>query len=131
MDDKTKRKINKVTLTVTGSILLLIIIIVIATSGGEKKEKQPEPFMNLKHAWTIARELVKERLKSPSTADFPWEPVGYKMESDSVILLQGFVDSQNSFGAEIRTKFIIKLKYYGGDWADSRRWQQLDFVVLE
>lgn len=50
-------------------------------------------------------EKVKELLKSPSTAKFPniteW---GFSKEKN-IITVQGYVDSQNSFGAELRNKF--------------------------
>ena len=48
---------------------------------------------------------VKELLKSPSTAKFPnileW---GFKKEKN-VVTVQGYVDAQNGFGAEIRSEF--------------------------
>ena len=48
---------------------------------------------------------VKEVLKSPSTAKFPniyeW---GFSKEKN-IVTVQGYVDSQNSFGAELRSKF--------------------------
>lgn len=48
---------------------------------------------------------VEEILKSPSTAKFPnileW---GFKKEKN-IVIVQGYVDSQNGFGAEIRSKF--------------------------
>ena len=50
-------------------------------------------------------EKVKETLKSPSTAKFPniteW---GFK-EEKNILTVQGYVDAQNSFGAELRSKF--------------------------
>ncbi len=48
---------------------------------------------------------VEEVLKSPSTAKFPnileW---GFKKEKN-IVTVQGYVDSQNGFGAEIRSNF--------------------------
>ena len=48
---------------------------------------------------------VKEVLKSPSTAKFPnileW---GFKKEKN-IVTVQGYVDAQNDFGAEIRSDF--------------------------
>ena len=50
-------------------------------------------------------EKVKSILKSPSTANFPnilsW---GFKKEKN-IVTVQGYVDAQNSFGAEIRSTF--------------------------
>ncbi|WP_339897884.1 hypothetical protein [uncultured Gilvimarinus sp.] len=57
---------------------------------------------------------VKKQLKSPSTADFPPPMNG----SDVTVNYQGdcrhkvwaYVDSQNSFGATIRTKYYMELQ---------------------
>ncbi len=51
------------------------------------------------------QDKIKEVLKSPSTAKFPnileW---GFKKEKN-IVIVQGYVDAQNSFGAEIRSTF--------------------------
>lgn len=56
--------------------------------------------------WMVqCEDKVKEVLKSPTTAKFPsitnW---GFKKEKN-IVTIQGYVDSQNSFGAEIRSEF--------------------------
>lgn len=53
----------------------------------------------------LCEEKVKDILKSPSTAKFPnYTKWGFKKEKN-IFTVQGYVDSQNSFGAEIRSKF--------------------------
>lgn len=51
------------------------------------------------------QEIVKETLKSPSMAKFPsileW---GFSKEKN-IVTVQGYVDAQNSFGAEVRSTF--------------------------
>lgn len=53
----------------------------------------------------LCEEKVKSVLKSPSTAKFPsilnW---GFKKEKN-ITTVQGYVDAQNGFGAEIRSNF--------------------------
>lgn len=75
-------------------------------------------------AWTYAGEFVKKRLKSPSTASFgsflggtyqdPLECV--TAESDGVYHVLGWVDSQNGFGATVRTEFSLRLRDEGKSW---------------
>lgn len=58
---------------------------------------------------------VKEGLKSPSTAKFP----GQIFESDKwsvgrykdIVQVRAYVDSQNSFGAVIRSDFVVEMDY--------------------
>jgi len=131
MDTQTKRKINKITYSIIFGILLIWIVVGVATcGGGDDKEKIVKSEVTNSRGWQIAKSMVKDKLKSPSTADFPYAEDGYKIEKDSVIIIQGHVDSQNSFGAMIRMNFVIKMQYTGGDWADRRNWQELDFVNL-
>lgn len=54
---------------------------------------------------SLCQEKVKETLKSPSTAKFPvYTEWGFKQEKN-IFTVQGYVDAQNSFGAETRSKF--------------------------
>ena len=48
---------------------------------------------------------VEEILKSPSTAKFPSIDKWGMQKEKNKVTIQGYVDSQNSFGAELRSKF--------------------------
>lgn len=53
----------------------------------------------------LCQEKVKEVLKSPSTAKFPnYTEWGFMQEKD-IFTVQGYVDAQNGFGAEVRSTF--------------------------
>jgi hypothetical protein len=53
----------------------------------------------------LCEDKVKEILKSPSTAKFPnYTEWGFRQEMN-IFTIQGYVDAENSFGAEIRSKF--------------------------
>jgi len=57
-------------------------------------------------AVTSAQNLVKDELKSPSTAKFPWEDTEYTVKRNgSDWQVNGYVDAQNSFGAVVRTNW--------------------------
>ena len=62
----------------------------------------------------MSEDFVTSCLKSPSTADFPWK-------AESVIRdgtgwrVNSYVDSQNSFGAMIRSHYTCVLENIGGD----------------
>ncbi len=69
-------------------------------------------------AWAYMQLFVEKRLKSPSSADFPFggssrhvTPLGggrYKVDS--------YVDAQNSFGAQLRRHFEGVIKRVPGGW---------------
>ena len=60
----------------------------------------------IKHI-AAAKEVVKSRLKSPTTAEFSDVKAS---KSNGVITVSGKVDSQNSFGAMIRNNFIVQFE---------------------
>ncbi|MCX2679116.1 hypothetical protein OOZ15_04110 [Galbibacter sp. EGI 63066] len=79
-------------------------------STGERKQD------NKMLAYNYAEDFVKKRLKSPSTAKFP----GLYEKSKHVTPLGGreykinsWVDSQNGFGAMIRSNFSCKIIFEG------------------
>jgi hypothetical protein len=66
-----------------------------------------------------AEEYVKQCLKAPSTAKFP----GHILEADKwsvgrkkdLVQVKSYVDSQNSFGAMIRSDFVVQFNYKSGN----------------
>ena len=103
--------------------IVVSIIMVIATS-----EKQPPSIDQLsREAYFLSQRIVKENLKSPSTANFPIDDYKGWLVKDSVVLIKGYVDSQNGFGATVRSKFTIKWQYLGGDLDKLDSWKYLTF----
>jgi len=65
-------------------------------------------------ARVAAKLFVKDRLKAPSTARFG--TLTATESYDGSYLVSGYVDSQNSFGAMIRTYFSCTVEYDDGKW---------------
>jgi len=64
-------------------------------------------------ALTAAQLEVRENLKTPSTAEFPWVKAEDVVEQidDNTFFVKGYVDSENSFGAMIRTYFTCTVDF--------------------
>lgn len=61
--------------------------------------------------WGMAESAVKDKLRAPSTADFPWySEFKVRSEGDNVFTISSYVDAQNGFGAMIRSDFTVKIK---------------------
>lgn len=58
-------------------------------------------------------EFVRDRLKSPSTAHFPADTSSHVGNQWTV---RGSVDSENSFGASLRSTFTCKMTVTGDNW---------------
>lgn len=90
-------------------LLCLVFITVLVAGCGES-----EPTIDDKKsfAWSAAENEVEQQLKSPSTAKFQWYDSDNvkQTEEEDVFLVKAYVDSENGFGAMIRTNYIAKIK---------------------
>jgi hypothetical protein len=81
-------------------------------------------------AFVMSQSFIKRRLKAPASASFPSgvdRDVETKHLGDCTHEVWAYVDSQNSFGAKIRTRYYAKLKYDVG----TGNWQLLDSKFYE
>jgi hypothetical protein len=100
-----------------GLIILIFIALTVEINSEDKKLKQPTQF----DAIVMTQIFVKRNLKSPSTAEFPssYDFTAGEVEVPTygkVWRVVGYVDSQNGFGAMIRTSFTCELKPIGDKW---------------
>lgn len=68
-------------------------------------------------AWAVAKREVKNILKSPSTAKFPFSYYNetIKKASGNKFQVKSYVEAQNSFGAMVKTNFIVEFEKTGED----------------
>lgn len=101
-----------------GGCLLLIVAVVagVVIFGGGSDSGEPEvaePDLGSEvGAEIVCENFVKDRLKSPSSADFS-ETQSRGEGADYVVV--GAVDSENSFGAMIRNDYVCEVSYEGDD----------------
>lgn len=107
-------------------IAILIIILYNYESSGDSSSSSGSSSSNKFLAYNYAEDFVKKNLKSPSTADFPGT---YEKDEHITDLgggkykIKSWVDSQNGFGATIRTKFSCTMIFIG----DKVRCEDLKF----
>ena len=113
-------------------LLLKIGVVILAISAfilyigisNESSEPEEKTFSRKHLVWTLTQDIIKQYLKSPSTASFGRG--GFYPEQDTetcvtnlgndVFSVKGWVDSQNGFGATVRTTFLLKMKCDGKTW---------------
>lgn len=111
---------------VVGVLLIcgISVGLVICSMQGEKKqavreerEEERQRQDDIIAAYTMAQEFVKDRLKSPGSAEFPWHANSYVTAlGNNRFRVKAYVDSQNVFGALIRTNFDLTLRREGERW---------------
>ena len=68
-------------------------------------------------AFTACYRYVVNELKSPSTAEMcSISEAEIKELPNNKYSIYGYVDSQNGFGATVRTRFICEVQYDGKNW---------------
>lgn len=103
----------------------LIGIVVVATVlfsmlGGSEEDD------NKVGAIVVCEQFVEQRLRSPGSADFQTANSDRVRVSGDTFVYSAFVDSQNGFGAELRTDFICTVEHIEGD-----RFRLVDLQLLE
>ena len=126
---RKNRQKDRLYLIITAFIILVFIMIIgisIVISNTPDAATKKENLLSFRKqlVWTISKDIIKKSLKSPATANFGKE--GFYPEQsgttcvtcvdEDVYSVKGWVDSQNSFGAIIRTHFLLKMKCDGKTW---------------
>lgn len=103
----SKRKDQEHKKTVVPATLMMAVIVIgflIFMRGGGEEDKCGTKI----EAWTYAKILVTKRLIAPSTADFGgWDATRISKLECGRWMVMDYVDSQNGFGAMIRTNFSV------------------------
>lgn len=81
-------------------------------------------------AGLMAKDYVLASLKAPSTAEFDYT---HKFQindlKNGVYEVASYVDSQNSFGAKIRSNWYVKLRHVSGDAFIKKNWILEDIKI--
>jgi hypothetical protein len=97
---------------VAGLVAIGLVVWLVAAMAGHKNSSHDDgggKFM----AQQMCHDFLKQRLKSPSSAHFPDDAL--RSLSANTYTVSGPVDAENSFGAAIRSSYVCKVKYAGGD----------------
>lgn len=116
--EKTMHPKKRKILNVSAIALAIIFVVSLSIYFNHLFYGNIEPMTQEKRAYYMAEYSVEKVLKSPKTADF----LGYsqsivtKISDDGDYLVKLQVDSENSFGAMIRSTFTVKVKNVGDQW---------------
>ncbi len=92
-----------------GLFVIFAIIFLFKSCVGDSNKKPSETSLKTQ-AWVCAQDVVKQNLKSPSTAKFCTMPEAtIRNSKDDDWAVSGYVDAENSFGGTVRTEFLVTL----------------------
>lgn len=82
-------------------------------------------------AFIIAKDIIKQNLKSPSTSKFAYEYM-VRFSPSKFYTISSTVEAKNSFGVLINHNWSVDLKYKGsGDWTDNENWESKNIIITE
>jgi len=98
-----------------GAVFLLFLLFLTGFlfDNHDPPKQKPKPIsktpeeLQFEYAHWPAMNTVLQNLKAPATADFPLGTIQTKRIGENRYFVVGLVDSQNSFGAMIRTKWVV------------------------
>jgi hypothetical protein len=116
------------------ALVALVVLMLASLACGNAPDATPAPpaaqtataRSTLEHeACRIGQNYVKTQLKAPDSAKFP-SCLLYEQATeteDGAYLMKSYVDSQNSFGAMIRTTFVLEMR------RNAKQWDLLSFTT--
>ncbi|MBP2459584.1 MULTISPECIES: hypothetical protein [unclassified Rhizobium] len=93
-------------------------------SGATKDATVTSPCDQSSDAIAASTDLVREYLKAPSSASFPNSAMATALKRCEFDII-GKVDSQNSFGAMLRSTYTMRVVYD----EKQRKWAAYDVVI--
>lgn len=90
------------------SISIFVLVFLFAKCGDDGKHKTK----NDKYiaCYIYSQDLVKQKLKSPKSADFPTYSKSFITDKGKTILVSAYVDADNSFGASVRVHYTATIQ---------------------
>lgn len=114
--------------TSKGTLFVLLILLLFMAVSVSETEGPADNEVDGSRAYVIAQNYVERALKSPSTAEFP-SRYGAEDIGDGVWEVFSYVDSQNAFGAQLRSNWRVTMKHNGGNWTHGSSWELQKMIV--
>lgn len=104
-------------------ILAVVVVAGIASFSMKSRNSTGADHDQSSMAHIQCNEFVKERLKVPSTADFPFLDFRATRVADNHYIVESHVDAQNAFGAKLRSSYFCDVEWNGIEAGDRRNWK--------
>jgi len=102
--EKNTKIAGKGCLWIFGIIFIFILFITLLPSSPGSNSKNLE-------AYVYSQQTIELQLKTPGTANFPAFEDSFVNQSGNIYTINSYVDSENSFGASIRSHYKCILRY--------------------
>lgn len=115
----------------TSLVIIVLLFVVLALQSWANPPTRTASYRDPNHdagmACVMAEKLIKQQLKSPTSAEFDYGDCKKSaIHSGNIWTLRSYVDADNSFGAHIRSHYVAKLTNVPP--SDTWRLVELEFI---
>lgn len=97
-------------LAIIGGIWVLVFVLWKCNAWLDSGNTSTSTHNNLNATcYYYSQRLVKDKLKSPKSAEFPSYSSDFVTRSGDTVTVSAYVDADNSFGANVRVKYIATI----------------------
>lgn len=121
----------KVVVTLVCGLIVVLVMISYYDSHPESRHTDAAEVHREegRHAAIQCQHFVRDKLASPSTADFPTLDFESFPRGPREYAVRSYVDSQNTYGATVRAHYFCHVRWNGQNWTSIDNWElvQLEF----
>lgn len=111
------------------ALILFLLYVMNSPNSGKSTTRASGNSVDELDACAMSHVFIKRQLKAPSTADFP-----VCREPDTIIVgagihwtVRSYVDAQNSFGAMLRSDYMVRMRYE----PSTDKWALVEHTLVE
>jgi hypothetical protein len=102
--------VGKVGVTILAIVVAVVVVAALASTG-TTSSSNTDPY----GAYAVCQQQLEQQMKAPSTADWPALSDVHWAMTDQTFTASGYVDAENSFGAQIRATWTCTATHQTGD----------------
>lgn len=107
-DSKKKEKRIKIIFFSVSALIILIFLLGGFDSCSSHHSASPSNINAT--CYYYSQRLVKDKLKSPKSADFPSYSSDFVTRNGDTVTVSAYVEADNSFGAHVKTNYIATIQ---------------------
>lgn len=123
----TVRKIGKILKQIASLVIAIVFIVVVVKANNP--DNNILGIKSMREAYRISQDVIRDYIDTPKTAKFPkFEPefvtqltedIFYEGEKYRTHTVSAYVDYDNIFGVNVRSKYVVKIGFAeAGDYDD-------------
>jgi len=121
----------KVLITISACILTIIFVQILTTKTSLLDRAPATPRDESTMAFVQCQKFVKDKLRSPSSAEFAFLDYTAKILPAQRFEIASYVEAQNAFGVKLKNRFICEVQWNGDDSANYGNWKLLNLAILD